>query len=349
MNRQAGESQARDVLVGMAAIVIIVAGLKAASSLMIPFLTAAFLAVICSPSLQWCRRKGLSAPLSFLAVAAAATVVLIGVAAVVGSSVRDFASNIDHYESQLGERKGELMQWAETRGIEISQEWQSQSTDPQRAMRFFGGVMSSVAGLLSNAFLVLLTLIFILLEAAGFSRKLVAISGGTQKRLERAERIVDAVNHYVSIKTWVSLLTGTIIALWLWILKVDYAVLWGLMAFLFNFVPNIGSIIAAVPAVLLALIDPGPTAALYAAGGYVVVNVVVGNVIEPRVMGKGLGLSTLVVFLSLVFWGWVFGPVGMLLSVPLTMIVKIVLEAHPETAWIAILLGQEPEEVKDAT
>ena len=142
-----------------------------------------------------------------------------------------------------------------------------------------------------------------------------------------------------------SLLTGVVIALWLWFLNVDYAVLWGLMAFLFNFVPNIGSIIAAVPAVLLALIDPGPVAAFYAACGYLVVNVIIGNVIEPRVMGKGLGLSTLVVFLSLVFWGWVFGPVGMLLSVPLTMIVKIVLEEHPETNWIAVLLGTEPEDI----
>ena len=201
MSDRTGDSRARDILVGLAAFVVIVAGLKAAASLMVPFLTAAFLAVICSPPLQWYRRKGLSAPLSFVAVAAAATVILFVVVTVVGASVRDFAGNIDHYETQLGERKVELLQWIEARGITVPADLQNQNTDPQRAMRFFGGVMSSLAGLLSNAFLVLLTLVFILLEVAGFSQKLVAISGGKQERLARAERIVSAVNHYVSIKT----------------------------------------------------------------------------------------------------------------------------------------------------
>jgi predicted PurR-regulated permease PerM len=120
-------------------------------------------------------------------------------------------------------------------------------------------------------------------------------------------------------------------------------VLWGLVAFLFNFVPNIGSIIAAVPALLLALVQLGPGPALAAGAGYLVVNIVMGNVVEPRFMGRGVGLSTLVVFLSLVFWGWVLGPVGMLLSVPLTMVVKLALEANPETRWIAVLIGPDVE------
>lgn len=122
---------------------------------------------------------------------------------------------------------------------------------------------------------------------------------------------------------------------------IDYALLWGVLAFLLNFVPNIGSIIAAVPAVLLALIQLGPFSALMTAMGYLIANMVMGNIIEPRYMGKGLGLSTLVVFLSLVFWGWVLGPVGMLLSVPLTMLMKIALESSDETRWLAILMGPD--------
>ena len=106
-----------------------------------------------------------------------------------------------------------------------------------------------------------------------------------------------------------------------------------------NYVPNIGSIIAAIPAVLLSFIQLDMVHALFAALGYAVVNVVIGSIIEPRVMGRGMGLSTLVVFLSLVFWGWVLGPVGMLLSVPLTMILKIALEHNEDTQWIAVLLG----------
>ena len=135
--------------------------------------------------------------------------------------------------------------------------------------------------------------------------------------------------------------TGIAIGVWLAVIGVDYAMLWGLLAFLLNYVPNIGSIIAAVPTVLFAAVQLGPGAALWSAAGYLVVNVVVGSVVEPRFMGRGLGLSTLVVFLSLVFWGWVLGPVGMFLSVPLTMMIKIALDSRPDTHWIAVLLGPE--------
>ena len=125
----------------------------------------------------------------------------------------------------------------------------------------------------------------------------------------------------------------------LWVLGVDFPILWGLLAFLLNYVPTIGSIIAAIPPLLLALIQISPAAAGAVGAGFVVINLIMGNAIEPRFMGKGLGLSTLVVFLSLVVWGWVLGPVGMLLSVPLTMTVKIALEANPNTQWLAHLLG----------
>jgi len=161
------------------------------------------------------------------------------------------------------------------------------------------------------------------------------------------------VQRYMAIKTWMSLMTGCVVALWLYIIGVDYPLLWGLLAFLLNYVPNIGSIIAAVPAVLLALIQLGGGSAILAGAGYLVVNMAIGNFLEPRVMGKGLGLSTLVVFISLVFWGWVFGPVGMLLSVPLTMTIKIALDSNEETRWASVLLGSEtgppppPEELDD--
>ena len=152
-------------------------------------------------------------------------------------------------------------------------------------------------------------------------------------------RFAENVNRYMAIKTTVSVSTGLAVTLMLAVLGVDFPVLWGILAFMLNFVPTIGSIIAAVPAVLLALVELGPLSALLAASGYVALNIGFGNFIEPRFMGRGLGLSTLVVFLSLVLWGWVFGPVGMLLSVPLTMTAKIALEANPATEWLARLLG----------
>ena len=121
----------------------------------------------------------------------------------------------------------------------------------------------------------------------------------------------------------------------------DYPVLRGLLAFLLNYVPNIGSIIAAVPAVLSAAVQLGSGAALQSAAAYLVANVLVGSIVEPRFMGRGLGLSALVVFLSLVFWGWVLGPVDMFLSVPLTMMINVALDSRPGTHWITVLLGPE--------
>jgi predicted PurR-regulated permease PerM len=199
--------------------------------------------------------------------------------------------------------------------------------------------LAGLSGLLTNVFMILLTVIFILLEASGFPQKLRTALGDPEESLGQFKSITESVNRYLAMKTIFSLATGVAVAIWLAILGVDFALLWGLVAFLLNYVPNIGSIIAAIPAVLLALIQLGVGPALLACLGYVVVNVVFGSILEPKFMGRGLGLSALVVFLSLVFWGWVLGPVGMVLSVPLTMIVKVALESHEDTQWIAVMLG----------
>jgi len=149
------------------------------------------------------------------------------------------------------------------------------------------------------------------------------------------------VTQYLVIKGLMSLITGALITIYLLMLDINFALLWGALAFFMNFVPYIGSIIAAVPVVILALLDAGPGTALAVGAGFLAANMIVGNVLEPRFTGQGLGLSTLVVFVSLVFWGWVFGPVGMFLSTPLTMLMKIALENDPRSRWISILLSSE--------
>jgi predicted PurR-regulated permease PerM len=179
-----------------------------------------------------------------------------------------------------------------------------------------------------------------LVEASGFPAKLRAAIGEVHpSELPDFNRFAASLQHYLVIKTWMSLATGAGAALWVAVLGVDFAVLWGLLAFLLNYVPNIGSVLAAVPPVLLALLQHSVQRALLVAVGYVVLNIVFGSVLETRLMGRGVGLSTLVVFLSLVFWGWVLGPVGLLLSIPLTMAAKILLETDDDTRWAAILLG----------
>ncbi|MGL4899754.1 MAG: AI-2E family transporter, partial [Shewanella sp.] len=161
---------------------------------------------------------------------------------------------------------------------------------------------------------------------------------------KQIDRFLQSVNQYMVIKTLVSLATGVIVGVGLALIGVNYALLWAVIAFLFNYIPNIGSIIAAIPAVMLAFIQLGPAAAGGTAMLYIAANMVMGNFVEPKFMGRGLGLSTLVVFLSLIFWGWLLGSVGMLLSVPLTMVVKIALESSQSGSWLAILLSDDVDD-----
>ena len=194
--------------------------------------------------------------------------------------------------------------------------------------------------------LILLTMTFILLEWSGFREKTRVAFAHSEEQLARFAEISDNIKKYLMLKTLISLATGVLVTVWLIILQVDFPLLWGTLAFVLNFIPNIGSLIAAVPPVLLAFLQMGFSGAVFTALGYLVVNFILANLIEPRVMGEGVGLSTLVVFLSLVFWGWVLGPIGMLLSVPLTMISRILLDAVDETRWIAVLMGpRQPESV----
>ncbi|MGW8161951.1 MAG: AI-2E family transporter, partial [Desulfobulbales bacterium] len=198
-------------------------------------------------------------------------------------------------------------------------------------------------GLLTNTFMIILTFVFILLEAAGFPDKLRAMAGNREASLEEYGQIITGVNRYMLLKTATSLLTGILVTSALLFVGVDFAVMWGLVAFLLNFVPTVGSIIAAFPAVLLALVQLGLGPAATAAACYLAINVLVGNILEPRIMGTGIGLSPLVIWVTMAFWGWVLGPVGMLLSVPLTMTLKIALSTSENTKWIALLLGSNAD------
>jgi predicted PurR-regulated permease PerM len=211
--------------------------------------------------------------------------------------------------------------------------------DPGRVISLAASLALSVSQILSNTTLILLTVVFILLEASTFPRKLSRAFGDHADIQDRYRLIIDRIRSYLMIKTAMSLLTGILIAVWLWLFGVPYAGLWGMLAFLLNYIPNIGSIIAAVPALLVAWLDLGLMVSAAAAIGYVVVNMGVGNILEPKVLGRGMGLSALVVFCSMVFWGWALGPVGMLLSVPLTMAARVALEGFDDTRWLGTLLG----------
>ncbi len=342
-NHKANTSQ---ILLTIAAFVIVVAGMSAAKAILVPFLLAAFIAIISAPPLFWLQHKGLPAWLALLMVVLGVFFLGLLVAGLVGSSAGDFSTNLPFYETKLKQQTVSAAAVLEKFGIEVSDQVLTEVFNPGAAMSLIAALLNGLGSVFTNIFLILMTVIFMLLEASSFPAKLRIILGGSESSLGRFDTFVDNVKQYMAIKTVISFATGIFVAAWLFIIGVDYPLLWGLVAFALNYVPNIGSIIAAVPAVLLAVIQLGPIQAVLVAAGYIVINLLMGSVVEPRFMGRGLGLSTLVVFLSLLFWGWVLGPVGMLLSVPLTMTAKIALDSRDDTRWLAVLLGPEIAAVK---
>jgi AI-2 transport protein TqsA len=333
------------ILVTIASFIVIVAGMRAAEIILVPFLLAAFIAIISASPMFWLQKKGLPTWLSLLIVVLGILLTGVLISTMVGTSVRDFSKDLPIYQAKLKTQTTAIIAWLDKTGIDISKQALVEIFDPGAAMSLAATVLNGLGNVLANAFLILMTVIFILLEASSFPSKLQRVLGDPDSSLGGFEKFLDTVKQYMAIKTWVSLATGICITLWLAVLGVDYFLLWGLLAFLLNYVPNIGSIISAIPAVLLSAVQIGPGSALLVAAGYVTVNIVMGNILEPRFMGRGLGLSTLVVFLSLMFWGWILGPVGMLLSVPLTITAKIALDSREDTQWIALLLGPATQSI----
>ena len=329
-------------LLTAACFVVVVAGMKAASSLIVPFLVALFIAIICMPALVWLRQRNVPNVLSVLIVLAGILVLGSILVTLMGTSLSSFSDNLPSYQAKLTEKGAILTSWLRSHHIDVSDKPFEEHFNPTAIMNLAAGTFLELRTVLTDTFMILITVIFLLFEATEFPEKIRAAVKDPKKSLAGFGKIGESVNRYLGIKTLFSLATGIGVAIWLAILGVDYPVLWGILAFMLNYIPNIGSIIAAVPAVLLAFIQFGVGHALMAALGYVVVNGLIGGLLEPKFLGRGLGLSTLVVFLSLVFWGWILGPIGMFLSVPLTMIVKIVMEGNEETRWFAILIGSAP-------
>jgi predicted PurR-regulated permease PerM len=327
----------------LASFVIVVAGMKAASSILVPFFLAVFIAVICAPPLFWLQRKGVPKVLALTLILAAILVVGLLFVVLIVPSLNDFLRSLPDYQEQLSSHIAALISWLHEKGFNIPQEEVVGTFNPGWVMSLAGGIFSALSSVLANTFLILLTVVFILLEAADFPKKLRLVLKNPERSLSTIEKFSQSAQRYLVIKTLISAVEGLVIWGWLLILGVDYPVLWGTLSFLLNFVPNIGAIMAALPAVLLALVQLGVGSAFLTALGFIIANIFLSNIIEPKLMGKGLSLSTLVVFLSMVFWSWVLGPIGMILSVPITSLVKIALESYEETRGLAIMLGSGTE------
>jgi AI-2 transport protein TqsA len=341
MKEQNHPRSGNHLLVLMAAFVIVVWGITLAQSVLVLLLVSMFLAVLGVPPAQWLERKRVPSALAVLLVVSAMIGVLFLVGGFVGASISNFTNRMPWYQTRLQEQLGLFEAFLADKGIQNADKILTDYLNPAVLMRLTATLLSGLGSTLSNIFLILLIVTFILLETSSFPAKLHAAFGDKQLGVPRFVRFMDDIKLYVIVKTGVSVTTGILIGVWLLILGVDSPVLWGFLSFLLNYVPNLGVIIAAVPAALLALIQFGFGRALLVIVGYLAVNLVIGTFIEPRLVGRNVGLSTLVVFLSLILWGSIFGLVGAVLCVPLTMALKFSLETDDRTRSIAILLGRD--------
>jgi len=323
-------------LVGAASVIVIIAGLRAGVTLLIPILLAGFLAAVLHPFVSWLQRwkvpRWAGVILTIVLILAAFT----GPGLVIQDAAQQFAAAAPQYRADFQRNVGPVLQRLEVLGY--SEVDLRTVFDPGAALDLVRSLSAGVAGLLGNAFVILITTAFMLLEAGQFRERLAALGLEAGHIAGLDEALID-VQHYLRLKTVISLATGVLIGVWLLVLGVEYPMLWALLAFLLNFIPNFGSLLAALPPAFLVLIQDGPGGLfVLVILGYVAVNLIVGSILEPRIMGSSLGLSPVVVLLSLLFWGWVWGGVGLLLAVPLTMVARRLLE-HSEARWLASVLG----------
>ncbi|MFZ4400685.1 MAG: AI-2E family transporter [Bacteroidales bacterium] len=343
MINKINEFKGTSPIVKIAAFIIIIAGAIYSKSIINPILLALFVSIICIQPISWLVKKRIPKWLAFFSIIMGLLLLFFGFAYLIGGTLSSFSGNVAKYETSLNSITNSLILFLNEKGFNLSQIQVSNIIQPSKILEFTSNAMNKIFNMMGNTFLIFLILLFILTEFGSFTIKAKAILTESDTSISYLNTIIQNIRHYLWIKTLICLATGIFIYIALVIIGLDYPLLWALIAALMNYIPNIGSILAVIPALLFAMVQFGISGALWTLASYLVVNNVLGNIIEPKVMGKGLGLSTLVVFISLLFWGFVLGTVGMFLSVPLTMTFKIVLEQNEKTRWIAILLGTPAE------
>ncbi len=353
---ESGKIKAGKALFMLAALIVVIAGLKTAQTFFLPILIAAFVATISFPLLNFLQNKRIPSPLAVILTVAVDFVFLAALAVLAVTLIGDLQEKWNskysaEFSSQIRDVSISLAETLKDYGVADAQKKIDEAVNNNlvnlQNIRFekiwdFGtNILEHVVGFFGAFILILILLIFMLSEARMFGRRLDAISLARGPNLAKMLNATKDIQRFLAIKTAVSLATGLLAGLLCWAVGLDFYILWGILAFFLNFIPVIGSIVAGVPPTVLALLVSGFSDALLVAGGYLLINNFLGNFLEPMLVGRRFGISTLVVVISVVFWGWLWGPIGMLLAVPLTMVLKVILENSDEFRWIGVAISSE--------
>lgn len=350
--------KANRIILAAACMVILIAGLKLAQSFFIPILLAAFIATVSFPITNWLRRHRVPRFFAVLITVLVDFAFLLGIVLIASSMVGDLETKYaQKYRFIIEDRIKETSETAvavlerfnvedaeqkvQEYGTSKLQEQLSDTFSFTKVLDLGTDVAWKVFSFMGTTFIVLILTVFMLSEARMFARRINAILDARGPNLQRIMDASSDVQRYLAIKTVISLVTGLLAGFLCWAAKIDFFLLWGILAFAMNFIPVIGSIIAGIAPLVLAFLVGGPASALVIGIGYVSINIFLGNFLEPMLMGRRFGLSTLVVLISVLFWGYIWGPIGMLLAVPLTMVIKVMLDNSDDLRWLAVAITKE--------
>lgn len=325
------------LLLTLASLVVVAAGLKAGRTILLPLVLAMFMTILSVPILAFFKRR-LPATLAVGLTVLLDGLLLAGFGYMLSLAVSRVTARAPTYQEAFQERLAQFLDWLQSHGVDARDWISTESISPAALVDLASSTFFGVASMLTFVFVVLLLLVFMLLEVDDFSEKIrhaFGVDGATQRRYSK---VVREVQQYLGIKTLISLATGISVGLWVSWVGLDFPFLLGIIAFVLNYIPNIGSILAAVPALAFSLVQLSPLQTFLIVLGYLVINVIWGNLVEPSVLGQRLKISPLAVFASLIFWGWMWGVFGMLLAVPILMVLKIFFENSDSMRWLAVLL-----------
>ena len=340
------------ILLGMAAAVITVAGMRSISGILGPTMLALMLAIAADPIRTAAVRRGMP---RWLGTVLALLVVYVGLLALTGSLVialAEFGSLVPEYQDQFASLLADGRAFLERFGVDDDQiQNVLASFDLGRLSSLVAGLLGTLLSLLSNVGFVVALIFFICLDADSFVRHIDRIRLARGSFADALIPFARGTRRYLVVSTVFGLIVAVIDVAMLWIIGVPAALLWGLLAFITNYVPNIGFVLGLIPPAILALLEGGPSMAIAVVVGYCVINTAIQSGIQPKMVGDSVGISASVTFLSLVVWAWILGPLGAILAVPLTLLVKSVfIDADPRTRWVSGLIGTPldltPEEAK---
>jgi AI-2 transport protein TqsA len=338
------------VMLGLAATVVVFVGMRLAAPILNPILFALVLALLFSPIYAWLRRHRIPTPLALIVMLVGLTVLFVGIAGILGVSIARFSGDIASYTSKLNGQLDDIQSL--TKSLGVSKADLHKALSPSALTGAIGIILSGVADFLSNLFLILVIVLFLLAEGPAMMNRLRASAGSDHPQVATLTIFGRNVVRQLGLRAIVNLVTGAGVTILLLVLRVDFPLMWGILAFFLSFIPWIGLPLAVAPAVILALAEHGLTNALLVIAGVIVINVLAENALSPMLMGRGLSISPTILFIGFIFWAWLLGGPGAFLAAPLTIFLVLMLETFPETRWLAAVMGMggpgpdapEPEE-----